>query len=271
MIGSSKLFDCITFYDENLITNARFEILNDIVDYFIVCESTYDHSGKKKKLNFKLLNKTFKSKVRHLVIDKKLSKSNNRWEAEETQREFIFNGIKDAKDEDYIMYSDSDEIPNPKKLNNLVLKKKYGIFLQKFFVYKLNIFNKFETPWEGTRITRKKNINKINFLRKKIQSSNLKKNFLKFYYDRSIQLFDDGGWHFNNLYSYKVISKKLKAFPHIEYSGNHYTNLKFIKNKVENLEDLFGRNHKYEKINIDHRYPVYILKNLDIFKEFILV
>ena len=48
MIGSSKLFDCITFYDENLITNARFEILNDIVDYFIVCESTYDHSGKKK-------------------------------------------------------------------------------------------------------------------------------------------------------------------------------------------------------------------------------
>ena len=44
-----KIFDCITFYDENLITNARFEILKDVVDFFIVCESKYDHNGNKKK------------------------------------------------------------------------------------------------------------------------------------------------------------------------------------------------------------------------------
>ena len=44
-----KIFDCITFYDENLLTNARFEILKDVVDFFIVCESKYDHNGNKKK------------------------------------------------------------------------------------------------------------------------------------------------------------------------------------------------------------------------------
>ena len=45
-----KVFDCITFFDENLLTNARFEILNDVVDYFIICESNFDHKGNKKKL-----------------------------------------------------------------------------------------------------------------------------------------------------------------------------------------------------------------------------
>ena len=48
----NKIIDCITFYDENLITNARFEILKDVVDKFIVCESMFDHSGNPKKINY---------------------------------------------------------------------------------------------------------------------------------------------------------------------------------------------------------------------------
>ena len=45
----NKIYDCITFYDENLLTNLRFEILNNVVDYFVVCESLYDHKGNSKK------------------------------------------------------------------------------------------------------------------------------------------------------------------------------------------------------------------------------
>ena len=63
----SKIFDCITFFDENLITNARFEILDAVVDKFIVCESLYDHKGNKKKLNFNLLNKKFEKKLFNLL------------------------------------------------------------------------------------------------------------------------------------------------------------------------------------------------------------
>ena len=57
-----KLFDCITFFRENFITNIRFEILYDYVDYFVICESVYDHNGNKKSLNFKLDNKNFEKK-----------------------------------------------------------------------------------------------------------------------------------------------------------------------------------------------------------------
>lgn len=47
-----KIFDCITFYDENLLANARFEILDGVVDYHVICESRFDHSGNKKKTKF---------------------------------------------------------------------------------------------------------------------------------------------------------------------------------------------------------------------------
>ena len=50
------------------------------------------------------------------------------------------------------MYSDSDEIPNPLIIEKLNLKRRYAIFMQKFYVYKINIFNKYESPWEGTRV-----------------------------------------------------------------------------------------------------------------------
>ena len=58
-----KLFDCITFFRENFITNIRMEIIGNEVDFFVICESRYDHKGKKKDLNFKLKNKKFKKKL----------------------------------------------------------------------------------------------------------------------------------------------------------------------------------------------------------------
>jgi beta-1,4-mannosyl-glycoprotein beta-1,4-N-acetylglucosaminyltransferase len=264
-----KIFDCITFYDENLLVNSRFEILKDVVDYFIVIESNYDHKGDKKKINFKLDNLKFKKKVRHIIIEENFPNLSNGWSIEAFQREKILSFIKDATPEDYIMYSDSDEIPNPLKLKNLKLEKKYGIFLQKFFVYKLNIFNKYETPWQGTRICKKKYLKSITFLRKKIRLENLRKVFWKIQYEKSIQCIDEGGWHFNNLYLPEIISKKLKAFPHKEFSDDNYSSLENIKKKIDNLEDLFDRGHKYEKVSLDNTYPKYILENLDLFKNFI--
>ena len=91
---SNKIFDCITFFNENLITNTRFEILHEVVDYFVVCESIYDHRGQKKKLNFKLINEKYKSKIIYIVLEDKFE-SQNLWKNQAKQREFIFEGLKD--------------------------------------------------------------------------------------------------------------------------------------------------------------------------------
>ena len=269
-MNKNKIYDCITFFDENLLVNARFEILDDVVDYFIICESAFDHRGRKKNINFKLINKKFKNKIRHIVINENFPNLKDGWSVESYQREKIQDCLSDAAHNDLIMYSDSDEIPNPKILKNISLKKKYAIFLQKFFVYKINVFNKNETPWEGTRICKKKDLKSFTHLRKKILSKNLKKSFIKFYIEKNIELLPDGGWHFNNMYDPKIISRKLKTFQHNEFSKERYSNEEEIKKRISNLEDLFERNHKYEKVKIDNSYPEFIRMNQDIFKEFIL-
>ena len=266
----NKIFDCITFFNENFLTNLRFEILSEVVDYFIVCESRYDHKGNSKPINFSLINKKFEKKVRHLIIEDQFPKPDDGWAAESYQRERIFDGIKDSNNEDYIIFSDSDEIPNPNIIKNLELTKKFGIFLQKFYVYKLNIYNQYETPWEGSRICQKKNLKTFTHLRKKILKKNIDKPFWKFTTEKKIELFNEGGWHFNNLYSPNDISKKLKTFPHKEFNSEEYSNVKTIIQKMKNLEDLFGRNHKYKKVDIDSSYPEIIYKNKENFQKFIL-
>ena len=142
-----KFYDCITFFRENFITNIRMEIIGNEVDFFVICESKYDHKGKKKDLYFKLKNKKFKKKIIYLVVDEPFNLSNNPSENQAEQREYIFNGLKFAKPDDYILFSDPDEIPNPKALKNLKLQNKYGIFMQKCFCYKFNLFHKYESPW----------------------------------------------------------------------------------------------------------------------------
>ena len=133
-----------------------------------------------------------------------------------------------------------------------------------------NIFNKIETPWEGTRICKKKNLKTFTKLRKKIRVKNLQKPFWNFKYEKSINIIENGGWHFNNLYDVETISKKLKTFQHTDYSSEKFSDLEIIKNKINNLQDLFGRGHKYEKVTLDKTFPNYILENKNLFKDYIV-
>ena len=117
---------------------------------------------------------------------------------------------------------------------------------------------------------KKKYLKSITHLRKKIRSKNLSKSFWKLNNEKSIQLFNNGGWHFNNLYIPEQISKKLKTFQHPKFGSDKYSSVDVIKNKIKNLEDLFGRNHKYKKIELNSEdYPEYIISNIGLFKNYI--
>jgi len=266
----TKIFDCITFFRENFITNLRFEILNESVDYFVVCESRYDHRGRKKELNFNLKNFKFKDKLIYLVLERPFSDPNDLWKNQAKQREYLFNGLQDASSEDLIMFSDPDEIPRPEVLKNFLLNQTYGIFLQKCFCYKLNIFNKHETPWQGTRICKMKNLKSFDYMRQKIEQKNLSKSFLKFYVNKSIQLVENGGWHFNSLLTVEEISIKLKTFAHSEFASDKYSSIDIIKKNILEMRDLFNRNRYYDKVQLDDSYPDFILNNRASLENWIL-
>ena len=265
----SRIYDCVTFFQENFITNLRFEILNDFVDYFVVCESRYDHRGNHKKLNFKLINPIYKKKIIYLVHDMPFKNKSNLWENQAEQREHIFTGIEQASSDDYIMFSDPDEIPRPELLKNLDLKNKYGIFLQNMYCYKFNLFNRQESPWEGTRVCKMKNLKSIDYMRQKIKCKNLITPFWKFYKEKSIEIIKNGGWHFNSLLSPEEISRKLKTYAHSEYSLEKYSSIESIKSKIQNKVDLFDRGHKYETVQIDNSFPKYLIQNISKFSNLI--
>jgi beta-1,4-mannosyl-glycoprotein beta-1,4-N-acetylglucosaminyltransferase len=260
----NRFYDCVTFFKENLITNLRFEILDKVVDYFIVCESLYDHKGNKKKINFKIKNNKFKKKIIHIIIKKKFSTANP-WKAQALQREYIFEGIKDAGHNDYIMFSDPDEIPNPIILKNFDLKKKYGIFMQTSFCYKFNLFNKYETPWQGTRICKKKDLKSIDYMRQKILLKNLKYPFWRIDKCKDIQIIKNGGWHFNNIFSPKDISIKLKTFAHTEFSNAKFSSIKVIKEKINKKIDLYNRGWIFKKVKLNNYFPRYMINKLKKF------
>tara|TARA_Y100000741_G_scaffold363529_1_gene351945 strand:+ start:1071 stop:1877 length:807 start_codon:yes stop_codon:yes gene_type:complete len=266
----SKIFDCVTFFDNNYMFDIRYNILNKYVDYFIICESIFDHRGNPKSKNFVLKSEYDKTKVKYFLLDKPFPKNNSIWSNQAIQREFLLSNINFANPEDYIFFSDPDEIPNPEILKNFKLEKKYGIFLQKCFNYKFNLFNEHESPWEGSRVCKKKDLKSIDFMRQKVKSKNLKYSFLRIDKEKSIEIFKNAGWHFNNILSPEEISLKLKTFAHSEFADEKFSSVNIIEKKINNQIDLFERNHKYQKVEIDETFPKYIRNNIKKFKKFII-
>ena len=265
----AKIFDCITFFDNNFMFDLRYNILNDYVDQFVICESLYDHTGKKKKKNFIWKPGYNKKKITYILMKSPFPKKNDRWTNQAIQRDYLLKKLKFASSNDYIFFSDPDEIIRPEKLINFKLRKKYGIFLQECFNYKFNLFNKYESPWEGTRVAKKKDLRSIDFMRQKILSKNLKK-FYKFNIEKSIEIVNNGGWHFNNIMNSIMISKKLKTFAHAEFSGKRFSAHRTIKDKIKNKKDLFERGHIYKKVKLDKDFPKFLLDNKKKYKKFIL-
>ena len=196
----------------------------------------------------------------YLVLEDKFI-STDPWKNQAKQREFLFEGLKIANKDDLIMFSDPDEIPRPESLTNFKISSKYGIFLQDCFCYKFNIFNRYETPWEGTRICKFKDLKSFDYMRQNIKAKNLKKALWKFYVEKDICLIQNGGWHFNSLMDAKEISLKLKTFAHENFAGDEYSNIDVIKKNILEKKDLFKRNNLYETIKLDKSFPKYIIEN----------
>jgi beta-1,4-mannosyl-glycoprotein beta-1,4-N-acetylglucosaminyltransferase len=266
----NKIIDCITFFDNNFMFELRYNILKDYVDYFVVCESKFNHKGFEKSKEFVWKNNFDEKKIKYFFLEKPFPKNNDPWKNQAIQRDFLLECTNFADENDYIFFSDPDEIPDPNLLINFNLKKKYGIFFQDCFNYKFNLFNPYETPWEGTRVAKKKDLNSIDFMRQKVKAKNLKYGFYRFDKEKNIEIFEKGGWHFNNLMSPEDISIKLKTFAHSEFSNEKFSSVEIIKDKIKRKIDLFNRGHTYKIIELDKTFPNYILNNITYFKDYII-
>ena len=264
------IYDCFQYFNEDHIVDLRLNILNEFVDYFVISESTKTHQGKSKKINFDIKNfSKFKDKIIFITADYKGeinfdNHTGGESPIEQHQRNSLIKGIEEASSEDLIILSDSDEIPDLTKLPKINNKKKFIAFSQKMFMYKLNLQNLNESNWVGSKIAKKKNIKSMQDLR------NLKfKDYPFWRLDKLNQQIISGGWHFSYMQTPSQILNKIKSFSHGEYN-NKNINEKNIEEKILNSEDIFGRDIKLKKINIDNTYPEYILRNKDKYSDWII-
>ena len=262
------IFDCFQYFNEDHIADLRFNILDENVDFFVVVESTVNHQGQTRKLHFdKNKYKKFQNKIVYIEVDDtpdNIKKPHTGGESlvEQHQRNSIMKGLNKSQDNDLIILSDVDEIPDLNKLK-VFDKNKYAVFSQKMFMYKLNLLNLNENNWHGSKICLKKNLKSPQWLR------NLK--FKKYPFwridkQKNLQIIDNGGWHFAYLQDVKNISKKIKSFAHGEFNKEEIVSEKNIELKINQGEDVLGRGYKIKKIEIDSSYPNYIINNKDKLK-----
>ena len=274
-----RIFDCTTYYSEDLMLDVRFNILNEHIYKFIVVESKFSHSGVKKKLNFDINNfKKFKDKIIYLVIENEpdgiieisndknspAQKRNNSLKRIDQSYQYMMNGIKEAEDNDLIILSDNDEIPNLYSEQFKKSKKNIILFKQLCCYYKFNLLYDL-LPWYGSRACKKKYLKSFSWLK---HVKNKKYPFWRVdtYFsalkERDLEIIKQGGWHFTNVKSPEELFIKLNNFGHhneFELSGISVKDLELqIKNKVVNY------NHFADKMDISKFNFTHKLKNLEL-------
>ena len=294
-----KIFDCFMYFDEEVVLDLRLNILNEYVDYFVIIESIFTHKGEKRKLLFdpKKFEK-FKEKIIYLVFDQEPSEiekiNDNDSEDEKSkkyilnaafrengQRNFIIKGLQNAENDDLVLISDVDEIPNLEGLNLGTINEKIILFRQDMFYYKFNLRLP-NLAWTGTKACKKKHLEKPQWLRnikdRKYPAYRFDVIFSKTKYI-DIKLIKNGGWHFSNIKTAAQIEHKLKSYlHHREFDENPISineieeiikNKKAIYNlKVDKRSNKIGDGDKLEKYSLD-KLPKFLQDNLNDYKEWI--
>ena len=292
-----KIFDCTTYFEEKLMMDLRFNILDPFVDKFIVCEATFSHSGKKKEIKFDKKDfPKFEDKIIHIIINKDpVEKTNNQNKNSnllrqnsikriETQRNYIGRALEDADKNDYVIYSDNDEIPDLSKMDFESNKAKVVIFKQKLFYYKFNLAYP-KIDWFGSKSCKIKHLKNISWLRniknRKYDLFRLDTLFSNMKYI-DLKIIEDGGWHFTNLKTpEELLRKYLNDEMHSEFELKN-DDLKAIEYKIKNkfinynhLLDTKSSNEKKQnnrfdltKVDLDI-LPNYILNNLEKYKSWL--
>ena len=275
-----------------MMYEVRLNILKDKVDKFIVTESTYSHSGKKKKLNFDINNyPKFKDKIIHVVIDKEpdgivpenndpsLQRSNSLKRIALSYDESL-KALKESSDEDLIMLSDNDEIPNLNSKDFATNKKDIVLFRQLFFYFRFNLLYD-RMHWFGTKGCKKKKLKSLSWLRniklKKYPFWRLDTLFSEAK-QINLQIIQDGGWHFTNLKTPEEMYEKFMNFGHHDEFRLSGLTIEKIREKIKNKEmfyDHFADQSSTNKWKSDYKLkkynssllPKYLNDNQNKYKE----
>tara|TARA_R110001599_G_scaffold42486_3_gene127871 strand:+ start:7781 stop:8647 length:867 start_codon:yes stop_codon:yes gene_type:complete len=286
----SKIYDCFLFFNELDTLEMRLNILDPVVDYFVLSESSITHSGEIKPYYYEEDKERF-SKFAHKIIHLKIDdtptdftnlpeikdptspdgkfvsdihgfintqtnrfdkRTQNSFGRDFFQKECVRRGWVNCNDNDIIISSDLDEIPNPdelKEARTLVESGKFYTFNQRTYYYYLNMLK--ELNWKGSRMGLYGDLKNYSLNELRAQENIDIKN---------------GGWHFSFMGGPEMVKKKIQSYSHQEMNNPHIINS--IDNNVNKGIDPFFRGN-LTKCEIDYTYPKYLIDNLEKYKHMI--
>jgi len=279
-----KIYDAFCFFNELDLLELRLNILNDYVDYFVISESSVTHTGVPKPYYFEENKERF-SKFLHKIIHLKITDTPNNFINLPTipnsdtmdgkcvkqiysfietqtnrfdrrtqiaygrdffQKECIRRGLVNCNDNDIIISSDCDEIPNPeifKFIDDMLDKNKFVSLTQPTYYYYINMLK--EHDWRGSRIGYYKDLKDYSY--NELRAENL------------ITILN-GGWHFSFFGGPDKVKTKIQSYSAQELNNRHIINS--VEENIKNGIDPFFRSRLVE-VKIDDTYPKYLLDNLD--------
>lgn len=277
------VYDCIPFFNELDILKMRLHILDPIVDQFIIEEATVTFSGEPKELCFeknKELFHEFLPKIKYIVVDNSPVNTTTHLR-DKFQKNALVKGLADAKDEDVILLSDVDEIPNPEVLKEIIAnfdpEKIYHLAQRMFYCYLnmeevsgklLSITGEFpgvkQKLWLGTKVFSKRSIPEKGIIELREASVT----------DANAVRVPNGGWHFGYMGSKgeknvaRRIGTKVIAAAHQEY--NDSVLLAEAADRLILGQDMFGRDASFKRVEIDDSYPKYLLDHREEYEYLIM-
>lgn len=264
------IYDCFPFFNELDILKLRMEILDPYVDKFVIEEAKYTFSSEVKPLYFlenKEMFKRWEHKIIHIIVeDCPLGIPPH--DMDHFQKDHLLEGLKQCKADDICIFSDVDEIPNPDTLLTLFPKIEMGKIYhlaQRMFYCFLNAeeisgkllsnsgeFEGIEKPqWLGTKVFYYGSLEGRGFW--DLRDKKAKEDGIRI---------ANGGWHFGYMGGLgernlaKRIGDKVVAAAHQEYNEEEI--LAQVVDRIMTGQDIFGRDAKFQWVEIDETYPQYL-------------
>lgn len=275
------IYDCFTFFNELDLLEIRLNVLKDVVDKFVLVEARQTHSGAPKPLWYdenKARFAAFKDRIVHLVVESFPADADS-WGRENIQRNFIAEGLKECQDDDVILISDLDEIPNPRVFPVELAPGEICLLEQGMYYYFLNYRDRGEPIWQiGTKVMSYRtfchgldavDIPYSIYLQ---ESLNRGTTATKIRLYRSCRHIPNGGWHFSYLGGVDAIVRKLRSFSHQEYDTERYLDRRHLMNCILKGRDLFDRPGKvYIPEPFERgRFPDYVVDKRSRYADLIL-
>lgn len=256
-----KIIDCFTFFNELELLEFRLKLLDATVDRFVIAESNITHSGKPKPYYFEANKKMFEPwlhKITYLPIHQSTegldftqtvtsyTPGSAAWKLENEQRNALYAAAAFAGDDDLVVVSDLDEIPNPKMLTAINLQDGPVALSMLFHYYFLNCQNTgTERWWNGSILCTGR-----QFKATTPQALRDKRNDLK--------RVNKAGWHFSYLGGIEKIKYKIQSFAHTEFNNEEYLSDANIMKALEEGKDIFKRPGVVYQFVSTYYYPSFL-------------